>query len=62
MATEAQKKALGKYKANVKRFTVDFPPTDAELWEHLQKLPKGQKQTYIKNLIRADMERSGKDA
>ena len=53
--SEAQKRALGKYKANVKRLTVDFPPTDAELWEHIQKQPK--KQTYIKDLIRADMEK-----
>ena len=52
--SEAQKKALAKYKANVKRLTIDFPPTDAELWEHIQKQPK--KQTYIKDLIRADME------
>ena len=56
MATEAQKKALEKYKANVKRLTVDFPPTDAKLWEHIQKQPK--KQTYIKDLIRADMEKN----
>lgn len=55
MASEAQKKALEKYKAKVKRITVDFPPTDAELWEHIQKQPK--KQTYIKDLIRADMEK-----
>ena len=58
--TEAQKKALDKYKANVKRFTVDFPPTDAELYEHLSKQPN--KQGYIKSLIRADMERGGEDA
>ena len=56
MASEAQKKALEKYKAKVKRFTVDFPPSDAELWEHLQQQPK--KQTYIKDLIRADMEKN----
>ena len=56
MATEAQQKALGKYKKNVKRITVDFPPSDAELWEHLQKQPK--KQTYIKDLIRADIEKN----
>lgn len=55
MATEAQKKALEKYKAKVKRITVDFPPSEAELWEHIQKQDK--KQTYIKDLIRADMER-----
>ena len=53
MASDAQKKALDKYKAKVKRITVDFPPSDEELWEHLQKQPK--KQTYIKYLIRADM-------
>lgn len=54
--TEAQRKALEKYKANVKRLTIDFPPTDAELWEHIQNQPK--KQTYIKALIRADMEKN----
>jgi hypothetical protein len=51
--SEAQEKALKKYKANVKRLTVDFPPTDAELWEHIQKQPN--KQGYIKALIRADI-------
>ena len=51
----AQLRANQKYKANIKRFTVDFPPSDLELWEHLQKQPK--KQTYIKDLIRADMEK-----
>lgn len=55
MASEAQKKALEKYKAKVKRITVDFPPSEAKLWEHLQ--AQGKKQTYIKNLIRADMEK-----
>ena len=60
MATEAQKKALEKYKAKVNRFTVDFPPSDTELWEHLQKQPK--KQTYIKGLIRADMDSPGNNA
>ena len=58
MASEAQKRALEKYRAKTKRFTVDFPPSDAELWEQLQKQPN--KQGYIKSLIRADMERSGK--
>lgn len=51
--TDAQYRALKKYKANVKRLTIDFPPSDIELWEHIQKQPK--KQTYIKDLIRADM-------
>lgn len=51
--TDAQYRALKKYKSKVKRITVDFPPTDAELWEHIQNQPN--KQGYIKSLIRADM-------
>ena len=51
--TEAQKRAKAKYQEKVNRFTVDFYPTEAEMWEHLQNQPK--KQTYIKDLIRADM-------
>ena len=57
--SESRKRALDKYKANVKRFTVDFPPTDADLWDHVQQQPN--KQGYIKSLIRADMERGGED-
>lgn len=52
MPSEAQKKANKKYKANVKRITIEFPPSEADLWEQIAKQPK--KQTYIKNLIRAD--------
>ena len=59
MASEAQKKALEKYRAKTKRFTVDFPPSDAALWEHIQNQPN--KQGYIKALIRADMERNKHD-
>ena len=55
MATDAQKKATKKYKKKVNRITVDFYPTEDDLWEHLQ--AQGKKQTYIKDLIRADMER-----
>lgn len=55
MATEAQRKAVKKYKEKVKRITVDFSPAEAELWDHLQRQYK--KQTYIKALIRADMEK-----
>lgn len=54
MATEAQKKANKKYKANIKRITVDFPPSEADLWDQVSKHPN--KQGYIKALIRADME------
>lgn len=56
MASDAQKKASKKYKEKLKRITVDFYPADAELWEHIQKQAK--KQTYIKDLIRADIEKS----
>ncbi len=55
MATEAQRKAVKKYKEKVKRFTLDFSPAEADLIEHIEKQPK--KQTYIKSLIRADMEK-----
>ena len=53
MTSEAQRKAVAKYKQKVKRTTIDFAPTEADLWEHLQSKPK--KQTYIKDLIRKDM-------
>ena len=55
MATEAQKKARKKYKEKIKRITLDFSPTEAELWEYINSQPN--KQGYIKALIRADMER-----
>ena len=53
--SEAQLKAVKKYREKVKRFTVDFYPADEELWNHIQSKPK--KQTYIKDLIRADIEK-----
>ena len=53
--TEAQQKAKKKYLAKGKRLTVDFYPSEADLIEHIEKQPK--KQTYIKDLIRADMEK-----
>ena len=49
----AVKKFKEKYKEKVKRITVDFYPTEEELWNHIQSQPK--KQTYIKDLIRKDM-------
>ena len=57
MVTDAQKKARHKYQSKIRRFTVDFYPTEAELWEHLQSQPK--KQTYIKDLIREDIKNKG---
>lgn len=56
MASEAQRNANKKYKQKVKRLTVDFSPAEAELFEHISKQPK--KQTYIKDLIRADMNKT----
>ena len=56
LASEAQRKAVKKYKEKVNRITVDFSPAEAELWEHIQNQPK--KQTYIKALIRADIEKN----
>jgi len=53
MTSEAQKKAVKKYKEKVKRVTLEFHPSEMELYEHIQKQSK--KQTYIKDLIRADM-------
>lgn len=55
MASDAQKKAIKKYREKLNRITVDFSPAEAELWEHIQNQPK--KQTYIKDLIRADIEK-----
>ena len=52
-ASEAQMRANMKYKQKVKRILLEFHPTEMEMWEHLQQQEK--KQTYIKNLIRADM-------
>ena len=53
MVSEAQKRATKKYQAKGKRFTLDFSPAEADLWEQIASQPK--KQTYIKNLIRADI-------
>ena len=53
--SEAQLRAIKNYKKKVNRITIDFSPAEAEMWEHIQKQPK--KQTYIKNLIRADLDK-----
>jgi hypothetical protein len=53
--TDAQKRAMKKYREKINRITVDFSPAEADLWEQLQSQPK--KQTYLKNLIRADIEK-----
>ena len=57
MTSESQKKAAKKYKEKYKekvnRITTDFYPADKELWDHVQS--QGNKQGYIKSLIRKDM-------
>lgn len=53
MTSDAQKKAVKKYKEKVKQMTIQFHPSEMDLYEHIQKQDK--KQTYIKDLIRADM-------
>lgn len=55
--SEAQLRAVKKYKEKTKKMTLDFAPTEMELWEHIESQPL-KKQTYIKSLIRADMERN----
>lgn len=52
----SQLKAVKKFNEKRNRITVDFYPTESDLWEHINQQPK--KQTYLKDLIRADMERS----
>ena len=54
MTSEAQRKAVKKYKEKVKRITLEFSPAEMDLYEHIQQQAK--KQTYIKDLVRADME------
>lgn len=56
MTSEAQKEAIKRYRAKIKRLTIDFSPAEAELIEHICCQPK--KQTYIKNLIREDIKKS----
>jgi hypothetical protein len=56
MPSEAQRKANKNYRKKLNRITIDFSPAEEEMWQHIQSQPK--KQTYIKDLIRADMERS----
>lgn len=51
--TDAQKAANARYKKHITRITVEFYLKDNDLLEHLER--QSAKQTYIKDLIRADM-------
>ncbi len=54
--TEAQKRAHDAYrKKSVKQIAVRFYPADADTWDWLQ--AQENRQGYIRDLIRADMER-----
>ena len=53
--SEAQLRASQNYKKKLKRAYVEFYPAEEDLWEHLQS--QDSKQSYLKNLIRADMEK-----
>lgn len=60
MITEAQKRAKAKYRSNkVKHFTIELSPADSEVIEHLNsdEIVREGKATYIKRLIREDIER-----
>lgn len=59
--TDAQKRANAKYaRDKVKQVGVKFYPADEELYEWVKS--RGNVQGYIKDLIRADMERARGDA
>lgn len=58
--SEAQKKAIKKYKEKMKRMTIEFYPSEMDLYDHIQQQTK--KQTYVKDLIRADIARTNKNA
>lgn len=51
--SDAQIRAVKKYNQKMKRLTLNFYPTEEDLWNHIQSQTK--KQTYIKELIRKDM-------
>lgn len=53
--SESQIKAVKKYREKVKRITVDFYPSEEEIWNKVQ--AQANKQRYIKDLIRADLDK-----
>ena len=57
MATQAQLKATAKYqKEKVRQVFAKFFLAEADIYEHL--MAQGNKNGYVKSLIRADMERA----
>lgn len=59
MNTDAAREAKRKYKKEkVSRLTLEFSPKDQDLLNHINSQAK--KQTYIKSLIRADLDKCAK--
>lgn len=57
-STEAQKRASAKYqRLHTKQVNLKFSPNEMELYEWIQ-TQEGAASTYIKALVRADMERN----
>lgn len=58
MQTEVGRRAKRKYKAKIKRYTLEFYPTESELVEKLEnKRKKGGYTPYIKALIKEDIKK-----
>ena len=53
--TEAERRAKANYRKKTKSITIEFYPTEFDLYEYLE--TQEQKRTYIKNLIREDMKK-----
>lgn len=53
--TDAQKRAKAKYQEKVRTFRIDVYPTETDILKKLTTVDKYG--TYIKNLIRADIEK-----
>lgn len=56
---DAKLTAKQRYRKKVFRITIDFYPTEKELIDKINEQPK--KQTYIKDLIRKDIESQRKE-
>lgn len=54
---ESSKRAREKYEKKNQRLTVNFRPPDADLYKYLEELGV-EKSTYMKKLLRADMEKN----
>lgn len=58
--TEAQKRAQANYRKKCKKVTIDFFPTEEDIYAYYDSQP--QKRTWLKNLIREDMMKNGTSA